>query len=424
MDKQLNILKIMIKTISHKILNDSLYRNSTFLLASNFILAGFGMLFWGINARLFTVEQIGLATTIISTGTLITVFALMGLNVSLIRYLPSSDQKNDLINASLTIVGLTSIIITLFFFLGLNYFFPKLMIITENYYFMFGFILLVVFNSLSELIKNIFRAYLCSEFVLLKNTLLNLSKLILILIFIPLGTLGIFSSWTVSLIIAATVSLFILSRKFNFRFRITINKNIVKKLIKFSSANYLSELFERTPSLILPMLITQFISSSQAAFFYIDMTLASFLYLLPEAISNSFFAESSANEQHIRLYVIKVIKVYIVLLIPAVLFMVFLGKYLLLFFGKDYSDQGGNLLSLLALSAIFIAMNSVMGNIIRIKFQMSKLVLINLTGVIIILGLSYLLLQKSIMGVGWAWLIGQGIMTLAYLVIIFRYKFS
>ena len=172
------------------------------------------------------------------------------------------------------------------------------------------------------------------------------------------------------------------------------------------------------------MLITQFISSSQAAFFYIDMTLASFLYLLPEAISNSFFAESSANEQHIRLYVIKVIKVYIVLLIPAVLFMVFLGKYLLLFFGKTYSDQGGNLLSLLALSAIFIAMNSVMGNIIRIKFQMSKLVLINLTGVIIILGLSYLLLQKSIMGVGWAWLIGQGIMSLAYLITIFRYKIS
>src|SRR6185437_4704409 len=58
--------------------SDSLFRNSMYLMLSTAIQALFGFFFWIINARLFTATEVGLATTIISIGTLITSLSLLG----------------------------------------------------------------------------------------------------------------------------------------------------------------------------------------------------------------------------------------------------------------------------------------------------------------------------------------------------------
>ena len=50
----------MIKKIYNHFMNDSLYRNSIYLILSTAVMGGFGFIFWIIAARLFTLEQIGL----------------------------------------------------------------------------------------------------------------------------------------------------------------------------------------------------------------------------------------------------------------------------------------------------------------------------------------------------------------------------
>jgi len=47
-------------------LNDPLYRNSLFMAFTSVFNAGCGFFFWMIAARLYTVEQVGLATALIS----------------------------------------------------------------------------------------------------------------------------------------------------------------------------------------------------------------------------------------------------------------------------------------------------------------------------------------------------------------------
>ena len=51
-----------------------------------------------INARLYSAEQVGIGTTLISIITLISSFSILGLGNSLIKYLPISDKKNEKIN--------------------------------------------------------------------------------------------------------------------------------------------------------------------------------------------------------------------------------------------------------------------------------------------------------------------------------------
>ena len=56
-----------IKKIINHFAQDSLYRNSIYLMLSTAIMAFFGFFFWIINTRLFSPTQIGLATALISS---------------------------------------------------------------------------------------------------------------------------------------------------------------------------------------------------------------------------------------------------------------------------------------------------------------------------------------------------------------------
>src|SRR5713226_3678989 len=89
-----------VKNVYKHVMTDPLYKNSIFNMASTFILGGLGFVFWIIIAQLYKAENVGIATTLISILTLLSSFTLLGLNVSLNRYLPKSTNKNELINSS------------------------------------------------------------------------------------------------------------------------------------------------------------------------------------------------------------------------------------------------------------------------------------------------------------------------------------
>src|SRR4030065_2954339 len=101
-------------------------------MASTSVMAVFGFFFWIINARLFTTEQVGLGTTLISVLSLISSISLMGLNIGIIKYLPTSNRKTEKINTSFTLVGIVSLIASLLFIVGLETFSPKLLFLRDN----------------------------------------------------------------------------------------------------------------------------------------------------------------------------------------------------------------------------------------------------------------------------------------------------
>ena len=142
-------MKNMISKFYKLLANESLLRNSIYLMLSTGVTAVFGFFFWIINAHLFSAEQVGIAATLISIITLISSFSILGLENGLIRYLPTSKRKNKKINTSFALVALMSILISVIYLIFLKTFSPKLLIIRENIIFSLLFIIFATLSSLN-----------------------------------------------------------------------------------------------------------------------------------------------------------------------------------------------------------------------------------------------------------------------------------
>ena len=82
-----------------------LVRNSIYLMLNSGLQAAAGFVFWIISARLFSVTDVGLATALFSVLGVTAFAALLGLNSTVVRYLPQSSNPNVLMTASMAIVG-------------------------------------------------------------------------------------------------------------------------------------------------------------------------------------------------------------------------------------------------------------------------------------------------------------------------------
>src|SRR5665648_17491 len=411
----------MKKTISkfyNYLANDSLYRNSIYLMLSTGVMAVFGFFFWIINARLYSAEQVGIGTTLISIMTLISSFSLLGLGNSLIKYLPTSDKKNEKINTSFTLVGLTSIFISIFFLVFLKTFSPRLLFVRENIIFSLLFILFIVFTSLNAISENVFIAYRSSKFVLIKNTISSIVKLILPIFLVALGAYGIVVSMGIAIAIAFLVSLVFLILRFNYSPKPIIDRIVVKRMTKFSLGNYVAGFIGGLPAMVLPILITNSIGAKFSAYFYMDMMIANLLYIIPSATSQALFAEGSYSEIELKVHLKKAIKIISIIIIPAIIVTFLFGKYILLAFGKEYSSEGVIFLQILAISGIFISINCIGNSIFYIKHRIKLIILVNFIGASIILSLSIIFIHNNLLGIGVGWMLGQGIISVIYLLFI------
>lgn len=395
----------MIKLIK-KIINDSLYRNALYLMVSTGIMAVLGFLFWMICTRLFSVEEIGLATTIISVMGLIVGFSVLGLNIGLIRYLGKAKRKSHYMNTCFSLVAIVSVVVSTLFILGLGRFSPRLLFIQENLLLSFSFIFFMVVAGLSSLIESIFVAFRSAKFVLIKNSIFSVLKIGFVFVFAGFGAYGIFSSWMISLLIAVVFSFVVLVYKFEYKLRFVFHDTIIRKIGKYSFGNYVAGFIGGLPLMVLPLMITNMIGPETTAYYYMAMMIAGLLFVIPGATTQSLFAEGSYNEKKLKEQVKKAVKIISLIMIPGILITVFFGDLILLAFGEEYSREGFRFLQIVALSGVFVGVNSIFGMVFRVKKMIKEIVLMNFFNAVSILGLSYLLMHKGLIGIGVGWTIG------------------
>jgi len=403
-----------IKNIISHFKNDHLYRNSLYIMASTVVLAGFGFFFWIVAAREFSTEEVGIATTLISMATLLASISMLGLNISLNRFLPKSEERNSMISSSSILIIFASIIVTLIFLFGVKIFSPKLSFLENNIIYIVTFVFFIVIISLNSLLDYIFIAYRASGNVLFKNMVLSFLKIGLIFLFVSFGAYGIFSSFTTAMAVSFFIGLGILIYKFNFRPEFKINYTLVKNMGKFSLANYVSGFLYSAPLLILPLIIINTIGATSAAYFYIDIMILTVLLTIPSAVSQSLLTEGSHDQTMLRNHIVKATKITFLLLTPSVLLIFLFGDYILNFFGKDYANDAYRFLQIISISAFFAPVVLFGNSILRINHKMKELIILNLLGCIAILGSCYLLSPFGLIGIGWGILIGQIIISIIY----------
>ena len=391
------------------LLHDPLYSNAIYLMLVSIANALVGFVFWIIAARFYSTADVGLATAALSAASLLSGLSGIGFGYGMIRFLKSSTNPNTLINSSFTTVGVISVIAALIFILGLGLWSPKLIFIRENAIYFTAFVLIIPAVTISGLTDQVFVGGRKAGYVFARNIIFNISRLAFLAGFATfLHSFGIFASWGMSIAVSLLVGilLFLPRSQPGYRPSLGFNRKLLTGILHFSFMNYLSDLLGSIPSYILPLLVLNVLGAESNAYYYIALAIGGILGMIPSAISTSLFAEGSHKEERLDHNALRSIKMIFLLLIPAVILVLALADKLLLLFGGAYSQNGTNLLRLIAVASIPGAVNGVYFSIKRVQKKTKFIVGLSAFGGVATLVLSYILLPYAgIAGIGIAGLV-------------------
>jgi len=391
-----------------QVLTTPLYANAFYLMLNTAIMAFLGFFFWLLVARFYTEAEVGYSSAIISAISLISMISLVGLNSSLIRFLPHSSEPRKLINSCFTLSGLIALAAAGIFIAGSGLWSPALNFVRQSAVFYSAFVVFALLGTLSSLIDSAFIASRRAGFILSKNTIFSLLKIPLPVLFVLFfHAFGIVASWGIAIGVAVVLSLFLFLPMVQNRYKPvpTLKPGLIKGMWQYSHGYYLSNLFSSAPALILPVMVVNLIGAESNAYFYVAWMIAGLLFAIPVGVASSLFAEGSHFEDKLEENVVKSVRFTFVLLIPAVILLILVGKWLLLAFGQSYSANALRLLWILALSSLPLGINHIYTGILKVTGRLKELAIIwGFIAVAVLLASFLIMPVTGIIGVGYVWL--------------------
>jgi O-antigen/teichoic acid export membrane protein len=377
-------------------------------MTTSAVMALLGFFFWVVVARFYTEAEVGYSSAIISAISLIAVLSLVGLDSSLIRFLPQAEKPRQLINSSFTITTLISMVIAGIFVAGIELWSPTLNFIKGNAVFSTVFIVITPLFASSCLVGSTFTAKRRAGFVLSVNTITSLIRIPLPMVFAMFfHSFGIVASWGIALGISMAFALFLFLPRVQKHYTPvpTLKLDLIKNIWKYSGGNYLVSFLAFFPATILPLMVVNLLGPVQNAYFYIAWMMGTLLFAIPLGVSHSLFAEGSHFHGKLKEQVAKALKFNFLLLVPAIILLILIGKWLLLVFGQSYSSNALTLLRILAISSLPLSINYIYISILRVNYRIKELVTIWGFIAITMLVISYLVIPATgIIGIGYAWL--------------------
>lgn len=399
-----------------KIAYFSYQRNSFYIFLNTVTISFLGFIFWMIASRLYNSEDIGIAAALISSTGIITYLSGFGLGTSLIRFLPNSSEKKALFTTILVFSTVNIVLLGSIFIIEIDLFAPSLEILKDSF-FAITFLIFLILVISSSLFSNALLAFRKANLSFLQN-FVSILRLLFLILLSYYGVAGIFWSLGLSYLVSVLIGIYLLS-KMGPVFKPAFKIGLLKGIIPFSIANYISDLLAVIETSILSIIILNEIGPSEAAYFYIAFSIVGILYAVPTSVFTSLLIECSHGEP-----LIKNIKqsIFIILMTatPLALVMYLFGGVLLSLFGNEYFNAYG-LLKLFILSLPLFMITTMYLTIKKIQKDNTHLILASSFLVFSTTLFSFFLIQYyGLIGAGIGWIAGQGITTVLILSLIFK----
>ena len=396
-----------------------LYRNAFLIMSTSVIGSALGFPFILIVTRLFSKPDLGYATALFSTVSLIAAFANLALGVALIRFLPETDEKTPLVNTCLTVAGLLAFGIGGAFILGVGLWAPSLSFILQSPVYIVAILLSTVAVTFSPIVDNIGYAMRRAEVATWRTTVNGLAKvgLLVILAGITLtsGRLGVFTAIALGYSVAVLVEwlVFIPRVMPGYRPRPSLQISRLRPMIHFSLGNYAAASIGAISILILPLFILNLLGpdgATSAGVYYVVYTVAGLLSIIPNATFTSFYAEASQKGARRHLDERQAVLLSLGLLAPGLAVMWVFADWLLEFIGGDasYVSLGVDAFHVLIFMSVAAFINGLLVTRIRIRKRSRPLIIGALITGVVVLSVSLALLPSTgIMGVAIAIVAGS-----------------
>jgi O-antigen/teichoic acid export membrane protein len=403
-----------VSRLIQRVRNDSLVRNSLYLVFSSGLQASLSFIFWIIAARLFTTEETGRAGSLISATVFIMLVALMGLNTSFIRYLPTAKNRDALVTGGLTVVAICGLVLASLYVVVVPVIAPRLAFVAHSLPLAVGFILLTATASVNPLTDAVFIGSHKSGFIpLTDGAIAGAAKIGVLVLLAGSGAFGLYSASTTGLAAAALASVALFAVRLRWRPTFRNSLQALRPLARFSSASYASELIGIVPQSVMPIIVLDRLGPSAAAYYYLSYQVAALSYSTVFAVQSTMLAEGSRAHANLRNLVRRTIRLTLMVSMPVMLGLALCGHWILLVFGTKYSAHGTFALIVLAATAMPIAAVCLMDVVLRLLGRLRVLVWSSVLSAIACCSLAWLLAPHGLVAATAAWPISMAVGALA-----------
>ena len=320
--------------------NRDLLRNAGSLAGTTGLTSIFGVVFWIIAAREFSQQAVGYGSTAISAMTLLGTVGMFGLGTMLIGELPRLSERGGLFAATLLASGLGSLVLGLGFPLVASAFgghFPE---ITGTPARLALFVSGVALTGATFVFDEGTIGLLRGGVQLSRNLAMAAIKLAAL----PVAAVvlhdgfgvGLLLSWVFGTLLSLLPAVIML-RRGGSRIAYRPDWGLLRRLGKVAMAHNWLNLAIATPPKLIPVIVTAVVSPSAEAAFYVAWMMASFLFMVPASLSTVLFAIASAAPDLIAEKLRFVLRLSVLIGVPAMAALALGAHFALSIFGPSYA---------------------------------------------------------------------------------------
>jgi glycosyltransferase involved in cell wall biosynthesis/O-antigen/teichoic acid export membrane protein len=398
------------------VLGESLLRNSALLLVATTGLAAGGFVFWQVVTHLFSPADVGRAGALISVSTLVANLALLGMNNSIIRYLSAWPNRAQTVNSAVTLVAGAALVAATALVVAVPAMTASLAVLRRPVDALV-FVALTVAAAVSLLYDNVFVALRHSGYVLVRNALVVLLRLVLPVALVGLQAFGIFTAYWLPVATSLAIYLGALRFRFGLPTRLSARRDRLAAMRRYAAGNYLATAIIMLPSLLMPVLVAQMLGAAQAGYYYICALVASALVFVPQATARSLFAEATHDNRLLHHQVRRVIRLTALLQTPLLIGLLVAGPVVLALFSPVYAGEYP-LLVLLAGANAVASVSFIGSTLLLIAGRMRLLCQLSAVACVISLVGAVALARHGLIWVGVALCAAEMVLALGYLRVI------
>ncbi len=352
--------------------------NAGSLVGTTVITSGLGFAYWWVAARWFAPEAVGVASASISAMMLLGTFCVLGLGTLLITELPRQPERaGSLVSTALLVVGGVGLVVGSIFALIAAHCSVQFQALGDNGTDVVTFGGGVSLTAITFVLDQALIGLLRGGLQLWRNTLFAIAKLVLL--FIVSAWLAQRMAVSISLtwscangISLASLYLFFVIKSKGFGKNCLPQWRLLHSLGKAAFQHHLLNITLAFPALALPVLVTLLLSARMNAWFYVAWMLASFVFLIPNALTTVLHAMNSAQQTTLAQKARNTIMLSCLISGLAISFLQLSAPILLAAFGGAYATQAATTLRILVVAAFALTIKNHYISICRIQDRIAQ----------------------------------------------------
>jgi O-antigen/teichoic acid export membrane protein len=393
----------------------SLLRNSVYIMGTTAATSLLGFGFWLVAARTLSAAEVGRSAALISAMLFVSVLTNLGLGQVFVSRLASRREGAEwsrTVTTGIALAAVTSLIGGAIAAVLL----PTLIPTLKHGLSPATFLLLPlgVAGSACSLVID----YACiAERHAKLSFVRNVVAAVLRIALIPLasvvptdGTTWILAIWAGSFLLIDGLAFFNELPKLGHRFKPTLAgwRTELSEIRGLIAGHQSINLGAQASSYLLPVLVSARLGPEQNAYFYTTFMVASALFFIAPAIGNALFAEASHHPERLGEDVRKAARHVLMLAGPPALVLLAFGPLILGFFGPAYREEGESLLLILIAAAAFDSALQISLAVLRAKHRLQDAALATWATLIVAIAATWFLLPPlGLEGAGLGWGLGK-----------------